>query len=138
MQGVCFIYDDDKSPQKSNPPQNPKKFPKSPNPKKIPHLIHTYNRTHPQILSKFSKLLSKISPLTANFPKSFPKFHKNINAPPPACIFSDLRHFFCFILGVSLKKFANFFRKRHFLCYNFILSLGSLGKRMVNLERNLL
>lgn len=84
-----------------------------------PHLFYTYNRTHPQIFLKFSKLLSKISPLTANFPKSFPKFHKNTKAPPPACIFSDLRHFFCFILGVGLKKFANFFRKRYFLCYNF-------------------
>ena len=50
-------------------------------------------------------------------PQKFSQKHKI--PPPPACIFSDLRHFFCFILGAGLKKIANFFRKRYFLCYNF-------------------
>jgi len=51
--------------------------------------------------------------------KNFSKNSQKHKIPPPACIFSDLRHFFCFILGAGLKKIANFFRKRYFLCYNF-------------------
>ena len=72
-----------------------------------------------KIPKKFLKIQKKFFKKFQNSLKIFPNFHKNTKAPPPACIFSDLRHFFCFILGVGLKKFANFFRKRYFLCYNF-------------------
>ena len=76
----------------------------------------------PKFWKKLNKIPKKFPKFEKNFKNSlkfFPNFHKNTKAPPPACIFSDLTHFFCFILGVGLKKFANFFRKRYFLCYNF-------------------
>ena len=86
-----------------------------------------------------------VIPKSPTKPKKFPKpkqsskkFHKNTKAPPPACTFSDLRHFFCFILGVGLKKICKFFPQKIFFVLQFHLSLNLLGKRMVNLERNLL
>ena len=54
------------------------------------------------------------------FFKNSNKFHKKTKSPPPSLYFQCFEALFCFILGVVLKKIANFFRKRHFLCYNFI------------------
>ena len=86
--------------------------------------IHTNTNTHKHKKhNTFQKIPAKIQFFSTNF-KIFPNkfkiysqnFTKTQNPPPPTCIFSALRHFFCFILGVGLKKICKFFSAKNIFC----------------------
>ncbi len=103
-----------------------------------PHLFYTYNHTHPQIFLKFSKFFSKISPYNRKFPQIFSKISQKDKIPPPSLYFQCFEALFLLYFGRGLEKICKFFPQKIFFMLQFHLYLNLLGKRMVNLERNLL